>query len=485
MGEEQPEQNLPEQQLMDKFSRQDELQVRTISLLEDIYDQFTEMPPIEVMIPQDRSLMKLVELMEHQQNIDFEPFTLTYPRNGTRLTIAAGTTTYDFLAGTVSAPGVDVADMGNSLMLQRKGFMRALTLNADQETVVRIGSSDKMPVRAGSFPLFPYRQFTTVEITVTETTEILISASTSSAAIIQMGGETSPSTHEFTGDVYENEHTIEAADGWDASAATYAQSFSVAVQETTPRGVFFSPTGLKMYVIGRDGDDVNEYDLGVAWDVSSAVYLQNFSVAVQETAPTGLFFSPTGLKMYVIGQTGDDVNEYDLGVAWDVSSAVWLQLFSVAVQETSPRGVFFSPTGLKMYVIGTYLPGVHEYDLGTAWDVSSAVYLQNFSVASEDPYMDAVFFRPDGFRMYCVGTTAAAVYQYSTAYRFETGKLLLRDVLIRVSTHDAVIGDAAQQRYPKAAGSSLGFTKVNLSKLYFANADPSNNTKINIFGVRL
>ncbi len=43
-----------------------------------------------------------------------------------------------------------------------------------------------------------------------------------------------------------------------------------------------------MYVIGYAGDDVNEYDLSTAWDVTSASYLQNFSVAAQEATPQSI-----------------------------------------------------------------------------------------------------------------------------------------------------------------------------------------------------
>jgi DNA-binding beta-propeller fold protein YncE len=104
------------------------------------------------------------------------------------------------------------------------------------------------------------------------------------------------------------------------------------------------------------GNDVNEYDLSSAWDVSTASYLQNFSVASQETAPSGLFFKPDGTKMYVIGLFQDSVYEYDLSSAWDVSTASFTypttNYFSVAAQETIPQGVFFKPDGTKMYVIG-------------------------------------------------------------------------------------------------------------------------------------
>jgi hypothetical protein len=91
------------------------------------------------------------------------------------------------------------------------------------------------------------------------------------------------------------------------------------------KDVFFKPDGLKMYVIGTISDAVFQYDLSTAWDVSTASFTypttEYFSVGSQETNPTGVFFKPDGLKMYVIGSFGDDVNEYDLSTAWDVSTA--------------------------------------------------------------------------------------------------------------------------------------------------------------------
>ncbi len=213
-----------------------------------------------------------------------------------------------------------------------------------------------------------------------------------------------------------NEYDLSTA--WDVSTASYLQNFSVAAQETVPQGIFFKPDGTKMYVIGSTGDDVNEYDLSTAWDVSTASYLQNFSVAAQETVPTGIFFKPDGTKMYVIGTVGDDVNEYDLSTAWDVSTASYLQNFSVAAQETTPTGIFFKPDGLKMYVIGRTGDDVNEYDLSTAWDVTSASYLQNFSVAAQETVPTGIFFKPDGLKMYVIGYAGDAVFSYtlSTAW---------------------------------------------------------------------
>ena len=215
--------------------------------------------------------------------------------------------------------------------------------------------------------------------------------------------------------------------GWDLSNAVYSGvSFSLAARETIPSDIFFKSDGLKMYVLGNSGDDVNEYNLSIAWDISSASYLQNFRVAVYESSPTGLFFKPDGLKMYIIGASGVDVNEYNLSTAWDISSAVWLQSFSVASQEIGPHGVHFKPDGTKMYVVGASGDAVNEYDLSTAWDISSASYLQNFSVSAQDANPLGLFFKPDGTKMYFVGNSGNDINEYnlSTAWDISSASYL-------------------------------------------------------------
>jgi DNA-binding beta-propeller fold protein YncE len=197
-----------------------------------------------------------------------------------------------------------------------------------------------------------------------------------------------------------NQYTLSTA--WDIGTGIYSQVGSVATQEITPNGLFFKPDGLKMYVTGATGDDINEYNLSTAWSVSTLSFVQTFSIAAQETAPTGLFFKPDGLKMYVIGSTGDSIYEYNLSTAWNVSTLSYLQSFSVAAQDASPQGLFFKPEGTKMYVLGNTGDDVNEYDLSTAWNITTASYVQNYSVASNILIPQGLFFRPDGSRMYIV-----------------------------------------------------------------------------------
>ena len=70
-----------------------------------------------------------------------------------------------------------------------------------------------------------------------------------------------------------------------------------------------------MFVVGYDNDAVSEYLLSSAWDISTASYLQNFSVGAQQTQPQGLFFKADGLKMYVSGDSPDSIFQYTTGTA--------------------------------------------------------------------------------------------------------------------------------------------------------------------------
>ena len=204
---------------------------------------------------------------------------------------------------------------------------------------------------------------------------------------------------------------------WDVTTATYNQNFNITSQDQTAAGIFFKPDGSKMYMVGVVGQDINEYNLSVAWDISTASYVQNISVVAQNTAPTGVFFKPEGEKMFVVRSTNSfstpsSVSEYNLSTPWNISTASLLQSFSVSTQELFPSDLFFKPDGSKMYIAGTFTDRVYEYNLSNVWNVSSAAISQDFRV-TQDPGPQGVFFKPDGSNMYIAGGTNRAVYQYT------------------------------------------------------------------------
>jgi hypothetical protein len=225
---------------------------------------------------------------------------------------------------------------------------------------------------------------------------------------------------------------------WNLSTASYTEPtsdiFDVSSQDTAPVDVAFKSDGSKMYVVGNDGDDVNEYDLSTDWDVDTASYSQNFSVAAQEIAPQSIAFKSDGSKMYILGNAGNDVNEYDLSTAWDVSTASYNQNFSVLSQDNTPRGLAFKTDGTKMYVTGDQNANLYEYDLSTAWDISTASYNQSYNLGIGDSDPRKVVFKSDGTRMFMAGRFNDRIrsYDLSTAWDISTAILTTNTFPINV-----------------------------------------------------
>ena len=185
-------------------------------------------------------------------------------------------------------------------------------------------------------------------------------------------------------------------------------TFLVGSQETVPKAIFFKPDGLSMYITGSTGDDVNQYTLSTAWDVSTATYTSMFDYGAQDIGPQGLAFSTDGTKMYFSGSGTDTVYQYTLGTAWDVTTASYSSLSkSVGSESGDAMGVAFSSDGTKMYVIGS---AVFQYTLSTAWNVSTATY-DSVSLALGGTDLS---FSPDGTKLFILDNFDT-IYQYNLA----------------------------------------------------------------------
>lgn len=208
-----------------------------------------------------------------------------------------------------------------------------------------------------------------------------------------------------------NEYSLSSP--WDLSTAVYSSSFSVSSREFLPTALFFKPDGTKMYVTGAFNLNVNEYDLSTPWSISSAVYVRAFTnLYMREQGPQGLFISTDGSKMYVVGSQSDSVITYNLTTPWDVSSAVYVSNFYVSTQDTSPSDISFSSDGKSMYISGKSSSSIHRYSLETAWNLSSTSYAESLSVVSQDASPSGVFVTPDDSKIYVLGESTYRIYQY-------------------------------------------------------------------------
>lgn len=225
---------------------------------------------------------------------------------------------------------------------------------------------------------------------------------------------------------------------FDVSTASYSgQSFDVGPQESFPSAIQFSSDGLKMFIMGYAGDDVNEYALTLAYDITTASYTQNFSVAGQETVPLGLAFSPDGTKMFVTGNAGDDVNEYTLSSAFNISTASYTRRYSVASQVGWATGVAFNTDGTKMFVVDDNTNSVYQYNLSSGFNLSTASYSGNsLSVNAQDTGPQDITFNSDGTKMFIVGDAGNDVNEYDLSSGFDLSTASYSGTSFSVASQD-------------------------------------------------
>lgn len=226
-----------------------------------------------------------------------------------------------------------------------------------------------------------------------------------------------------TGTTGDKVYEYNLSTAWDVATAVYSQSFSVSAQDSIPMGLTFKTDGSKMYVVGNTNNSIYEYDLDADWDISSASYNQTLDVSAKATNPGGVFFrndggTEDGKQMYVIGSDSDSVHEYSLSTAWDISTASFQQSFSVAAQEVVPASLSFrndggANSGKTMYVGGNIGDDIGEYSLSTAWDISTASYTDSLSVTAETSAPTGLFFKPDGSEVFVFDSTHDRVLQFS------------------------------------------------------------------------
>ena len=188
-----------------------------------------------------------------------------------------------------------------------------------------------------------------------------------------------------------------------------------------------------MFIVGSNGDHVDEYTLSTAYDVSTAVFVDSFSVASEDINPMGVRFNNDGSKMFIAGRTSKKVFEYSLSVNFDVSEADYTgNSFDVSSQVISVfLGLAFSHDGTMMYVTDGQgkdsTDSIYQYSLNKSFDLSGGANLLRSVVTTtggletllaEENEPNGIAFNKSGTRMFLVGTNGNDVNQYTLSEGF-------------------------------------------------------------------
>jgi DNA-binding beta-propeller fold protein YncE len=186
-------------------------------------------------------------------------------------------------------------------------------------------------------------------------------------------------------------------------------------------------TGIKKVAGLFSGTSLNEsYTLFERLDLAQSN--TSFSVEPRDNAPKGLIFNNNGTKLYMIGRQNESVYEYNLSTAYDISSSSNSSTLDLPVSSgediDDPTDLIFNDDGTELYVLNDAgEQRIHRWNLSTAYDISTAVYDSIvLNVTSQDATPEGLEFNNNGTKLYVVGKTNERVYQYtlSTAYDIST-----------------------------------------------------------------
>ena len=179
---------LPAEGFIDKYTRVDDVLAQMIPLLERI-----NAGEINVNLPENGDMAEIVRLLEYDHEKNYKIHFFTFPNDGTRTTLATGKTELDFAAGTIKDVNGTVSKMSSSLKILQKDNLRSVACSGDEDIVLQLNSSDKIYVRANSWFVGTYQEFTRAIITTTKNTEFSMLCCTNPQAVVEMIGESTVS----------------------------------------------------------------------------------------------------------------------------------------------------------------------------------------------------------------------------------------------------------------------------------------------------
>jgi hypothetical protein len=139
--------------------------------------------------------------------------------------------------------------------------------------------------------------------------------------------------------------------------------------------------------------------------------------------------------------TGDKVLYEDDNFEYLIETSDQLD---TTAQDTALQSLRFKPDGTKMYILGSGADEVNEYALSTPWSPSTAVFTDNFDVTSEDTGPTGLYIREDGLKFWIVGNQNDTIYQYSMTSAWDLTTASYDNVSLIIGSSNSIDGFTQQ-----------------------------------------
>jgi uncharacterized protein YhjY with autotransporter beta-barrel domain len=160
--------------------------------------------------------------------------------------------------------------------------------------------------------------------------------------------------------------------------------------------------------------------------LAEPTFIADFDISSDESSATGITFKPDGTKMYITGIGAEKILQYNLTTAFDITSATLEKSVAIGARESKPEDVKFNSDGTVIFILGTEngRNGIDRWSLSTPYDIGSITAADSdHTEIGGDPR--GLAFNNDGTKMFVLNQTNTRVEEYnlSTPYNPDTKTL--------------------------------------------------------------
>jgi len=202
------------------------------------------------------------------------------------------------------------------------------------------------------------------------------------------------------------------------------------VNQNIPMAIAFNPSGTKMFVVGMSQNKIFEFDLTTGFDVSTATKNSNeCSFIGLGDDVVDIDFNSDGTKLFLVDQHqgGNDetIEEFDLSTAYDVSSCTHVEEHFKG-DFVGSVGIEFDSSGTKLFIYHTAgTDSIKQYSLSSPYNLSNPT-LQKQSTGTSDKTFQTIESQPSGFtfssdgsKMFITGKNKDKVQEFNLSTPFD------------------------------------------------------------------